>query len=131
MVTRVALALIALLVIAWSAVLLRDYRTGSEPAGRSLLVEDVSAAQRADDRRRLDDAQLLDPSSYWALALAANLIRAGKSEAAARAAERLVRDEPESTNAWKALRAATQEIDPRRSAQAQARLRELDPQGAG
>jgi hypothetical protein len=127
---RVLLAVSALLVLGWTGVLLRDYVVGHDAATRSFFATGLSRADRDRDRERLADATLLDPSSYWSLAHASNLLAAGDRRGAAREAESLVRDEPESTTAWALLRAATSQGDPARAAEAAARLRELNPLGS-
>jgi hypothetical protein len=130
MVFRVALVLLAVVVIGWIAVLLRDYEIGHEAANRSFFAPQLSQPQREKDRRALSDASLLNPSRYWDLAHAGNLFLVGDAPAAAREAEAIVRAEPANTAAWGLLRAATQESDPARSAEAAARLRALNPYGS-
>lgn len=127
---RVLLAVCAVAVLAWTGVLLRDYRVGHDAAARSFFVPGLNAADRAADRDRVADARFLDPSSYWSLALASNLLLAGDRAGAARESEDLVRDEPDNTAAWGLLRAATSSSDPARSAEAAARLRALNPLGS-
>jgi hypothetical protein len=124
------LAVCAVAVFAWSGVLLRDYLVGHDAATRSFFVPGLSVAERAADRERVADADYLDPSSYWSLAHASNLLLAGDRVRAAREAEALVGDEPENTAAWALLRAATSSSDPARAAEAAARLRALNPLGS-
>ena len=81
---RVSLVLVALVVIAWTSVLLRDFQLGHDAAARSFLVPGLSASERSRDRERLANADLLDPSSYWDLAHASNLLLAGDAAGAAR-----------------------------------------------
>lgn len=130
MVVRIALVLLAVVVIGWIAVLLRDFEIGHEAANRSFFAPRLSQPQREKDRQALADASFLNPSRYWAVAHAGNLFLAGDAPSAAREAEALVRAEPANTAAWSVLRAATQESDPARSAEAAARLRALNPYGS-
>jgi hypothetical protein len=59
------------------------------------------------------------------------LIYAGQQARAARMLERVVRDEPKNAVAWGQLRLATQDLDPRLSAEADARVRALAPPPGG
>jgi predicted Zn-dependent protease len=127
---RFALAVVAVLVLAWIGVLLRDFTIGHDAAERSFFDARSSRAQRLDDRRRLEDAELLDPSSYWALAHASNLLRGGERRRAVAEAEALVRDEPENVAVWGLLGNATRVSDPARAAEAAARRDQLNPLGS-
>ena len=111
------LAGLALVVIAWTAVLLRDLEAGRDAA-------------RARDAAGLEDARTLDPSRYWDQVRAGVLLVNGDPRAAAAAAERLVRAEPANAVAWSVLRGATRGTDPKRSAEATAELRRLNPLSA-
>jgi hypothetical protein len=126
----VALVFLSLLVLGWVGVLLRDYERGDEAALRGFFAPDLSQAERRRDLGLLADAQFLDPSSYWDLARANALLISGDRRGAARAAEALVRSEPENFSAWGLLRTATEESDPRRSAQAAATMERLNPLAA-
>ena len=100
--------------IAWAAVLLRDLEVG----------RDAAAAR---DANRLESARFLDPSVYWDQVRAGVLLLGGDADAAAAAAEELVRAEPDNAVAWSILRAATRSSDPRRAAEATRALRRLNP----
>jgi predicted Zn-dependent protease len=115
---RVSMALVAVLVLAWLAVLLRDYEVG-----RDGLVER--------DPEQVESARLLDPNRDLDLTLASVYLLNGESRRAAAEAERLVAAEPDNAVAWSLLRAATREDEPRRSAQAATELRKLNPLGPG
>jgi hypothetical protein len=128
---RLLLASIAVLVLAWTGVLLRDDHVGREAAVRSFFTSSgQSPIERERDFRRLADAELLDPSSYWALARASNRLKDGNLPAAARMAEQLVRDEPQNLLAWSVLAAATRGVEPARSAQAAEEIKRLNPFGS-
>jgi predicted Zn-dependent protease len=116
-VARVLLGVLAVLVIAWVGVLLRDLEVG----------EDAVASR---DAGRLEDARLLDPSLYWDQVRAGVLLLNGDADAAAAQAEQLVRDEPDNAVAWSVLRAATRRTDPSRAAEATRALRRLNPLSA-
>lgn len=111
---RVLLALTAVLVLAWTAVLLRNFEVGR-------------AATIRGDLERLDSAELLDPSAQWDQVKASVYLLNGDSRRAALEAEALVRDEPQNIVAWSVLREATRRDDPSRSASAAAELRRLNP----
>jgi predicted Zn-dependent protease len=113
---RVSIALLAVLVIAWLAVLLRNYEVG-----RDGLVNR--------DPEQVESARLLDPNRNWELTLASVHLLNGDSRRAAAEGERLVAAEPDNAVAWSLLRAATRESEPRRSAEAAAELRKLNPLG--
>ena len=112
------MALVAVLVLAWLVVLLRNYEVG-----RDGLVNR--------DPEQIESARLLDPNRSWKLTLASVYLLGGDSARAAAEAERLVASEPENAVAWSLLRAATRETEPARSAQAAAELRKLNPLGQG
>jgi len=113
-VARWVLAGLAVLVIAWTAVLLRDLEVGRDG---------VSAR----DPERLESARLLDPSLYWDQIRAGVLLINGDADAAAAQAEAVILAEPDNFAAWSLLRVATRRSDPRRSAQAERALTRLNP----
>ena len=114
MVARVLVATVAVLVIAWTAVLLRDLEVGRD-------------AVDARDAGGLESARFLDPSVYWDQIRAGVLLINGDPDAAAAQAEAVIRSEPDNIAAWSLLRVATRDTDPRRSAQATRALRRLNP----
>ena len=130
MVVRALLALVAVLVLAWVGVLLRNYETGKDAAVRAFFGPKLSQPERARDLERLHDAQLLDPNAYWKIARANYQILNGSERGAARAAEQLVRDEPQNIFAWGTLLQATRRSDPARAAEAAAKIRRLNPLGS-
>src|SRR5262245_25142388 len=130
MAARVVLAAVAILVLAWVGVLLRDYQLGHEAALHGFFAPAKAPAERQRDLQRLDEVQLLDPSAYWDGARATYLMLIGDTRAAATAAEALVKDEPENLLAWGVLRAATRESDPSLSARATEQIRRLNPLGS-
>lgn len=126
MVARVLLAAIAVLAIAWTAVLLRDYELGHAAASHlTRPASDPAQRERALDRLR--KARLLNPDSTWEVGRAGYYLFIGRQREAARLSEQIVRGEPANITAWNFLRLATARSDPRRSAQAAAAIRRLDP----
>jgi predicted Zn-dependent protease len=124
---RIAIAVVALLAVAWSAVLWRDDRIGSDASSRLIMSERLTDAEWAREVERLRDAEFLDPSTRWPLARAGAYLLRDRPREAARVIESVLDREPENVEAWSLLRAATREIDPRRAAQARAELRRLSP----
>ena len=125
---RSLLALLAVAVIAWVGVLLRDFAIGHDASERAFNPR-LSRPQRERNLERVKDAQFLDPSSEWRLSRAGYYLLAGRGDDAERLAEQLVRDEPDNIGAWGVLLEATTKRDPRRAAQALAQLKRLDPLG--
>ena len=131
MAARAALALTAVIVLAWVGVLLRNYEIGKDAAIRAFFGPKLSQAESKRDLQRLDDAQFLDPNAYWRVARANYLLLIGDQRRAARAADQLVRDEPQNLFAWGTLYKATKENDPERAAQAVREIKRLNPLGSG
>jgi len=127
---RAVLAVIAVLVLAWVGVLLRNHEIGKDAAIRAFFGPKLSQAERERDLERLDDAQLLDPNAYWKVARANYLILDGNRTGAARAAEQLVSDEPQNIFAWGTLVQASRRSDPARASEAAAEIRRLNPLGS-
>jgi hypothetical protein len=124
---RVTIALIALLLVAWSAVLWRNQIIGGGASDRVLGTAQLS---EADWERILDDfrdAELLDPSSDWPLMRAGVLILRGDRAAAASIADSVLDSEPDSLQAWTLLLRATEGRVPRRAAEARAQILRLNP----
>jgi hypothetical protein len=117
MLSRAALALVAILVLAWVGVLLRNHEVGRD-------------AMAARDTERLADARLLDPSLYWEQIRSGILLLDGEPRRAAATAEELVHAEPENVVAWSLLRQATLRTDPERAREATVELRRLNPRTA-
>jgi cytochrome c-type biogenesis protein CcmH/NrfG len=124
---RIALALIAVVLVAWAAVLWMDQRTGDAASDRLLANPRMA---EADFREVLDDyrrAERLDPGTDWRLTRAGALVLRGEDNEAANLTETVLEREPDNLHAWLVLREATRGRDPRRAAQASAEIRRLDP----
>lgn len=130
MAARIALALIAVLVLGWTGVLLRDYELSKGPAARSLLATAPTAAARARDLADLRGARTLNPDSSLRLARAALTLRGGDEAGAARMAASIARSEPDNLAAWQLLSLATRRSDPQRSLAAYREVRRLNPIGS-
>jgi hypothetical protein len=127
MVARVALATVAVLAIAWLAVLERDYRVGHHAALRLFEPGKPSAARVHDTADRLERAEFLSPDTRWDLGLSRYYLDSGHRRESLRLADSLVRREPDNIDAWYVLYLGTRTAEPRRAAEAVARIRHLDP----
>jgi predicted Zn-dependent protease len=124
---RAALALVAALLVAWSGVLWRGDRIGSDASDRLIRNADLPEAAFAHEMQRLRDAELLDPSTRWPVARAGALYQRGRFEQAARVLEDVLEEEPDNLEAWLYLREVAQGRDPVREAEARAAIRRLNP----
>ena len=104
MFSRVALAVLAVLDPRLGGRARAQSRLATDAAVRAFFGPRLDQAGRERDLDRLEDAQFLDPNSYWRLAQANYLMVQGDPAAARRTAESLVSDEPENIFAWGALR---------------------------
>jgi hypothetical protein len=123
--SRVGAVVVAVLVLAWLGLMLRDVRLedrGVKAAGRLSVPGNTERAE-ADLRA----AQLLNPDAGPDLARAVLLLQLDQPERAVALVEDVVRREPESTRAWRTLYELTRERDPARAERALATLRRLDP----
>lgn len=125
---RVLIGSLAVLVLLWVGVLLRDHVV-AESASPLLYQARLSPSEFDRNIAKLDDAELLNPDSSLDLARATYLTLRGREAAAVAAAEELLEAEPENAAAWGVLLQATRESDPRRAARAEAALRRLNPRG--
>jgi Tetratricopeptide repeat len=130
-VPRAAIAALALALVAWSAVLWRDERIGSEAVDRILRNPGLSDAAWASEMERLRDAELLNPGPSWDTARAGALLQRGRPEAARRVIEDVVEREPDNLEAWVVVLDVTRGRDPARAAEARAAIRRLNPSPAG
>jgi hypothetical protein len=123
---RIALALFAVLVVAWSAVLWRNETVGYDAADRIFGNPTMTAAEWARSLDQLRDAELLDPSTKWRVSRATALLLRDRP-AAARLAESVVEREPDNLEAWLVVLRATRGRDPERAAEALAQAKRLNP----
>lgn len=126
--SRAALALVAILVLAWVGVLVRNHEVAHQAEARSF-APGVPAADRERDLDRLESAELLDPSVEWDLARASAFLLSGDAPAAVRVARDVTSREPENVLAWGALYASASQADPALARRAAAEIRRLSPLG--
>jgi hypothetical protein len=122
---RPLVAVIAVLVIGWLAVMERDARLYDRgiAAGGRLNAPGTIAGAEADMR----GARLLNPDSTPDLGRAVILVTTGRRPAARRLLEGVVRDEPDNLSAWDALGFVNDGRDPLLQRRVDAQLRRLDP----
>jgi hypothetical protein len=130
MLPRVALALCAVLIVAWLGVLVRDRDVGEESAAPLLYQPNMSEARFQRYIDRLGEARLLNPDPTVDVVLATYQLVRGHRRIAAEDAERIVRREPQNLTGWTILYRATQGRDPAVAARAAAAMRRLNPLGS-
>jgi hypothetical protein len=123
---RIALAVVAVLLITWSAVLWRDEHVGRQAADRIFSDPVMSDSEWDRFLAQLRDAQLLDPSTKWAVSRATALLLRDEPEAA-RVAASVVAREPDNLEAWMVVLKATRGRDAARADRARAEIRRLNP----
>ena len=128
MVARVALALVAVVAVAWLGLNLRELGQ-SERAERLAALPAPTAAQVAEAEQALEDARFLSPDTRPLLVEGALLARQGgrRAREGIELLELAARREPDNLLVWGVLADATRRLDPARSRAAQARARELSP----
>lgn len=123
---RTALAVVSVLVIAWSAVLWRDNQIGYQAADRIFGDPTMNDSEWRHSLAQLHDATLLDPSTKWRVSRATALLLRDKAEAA-RVADSVVAREPDNLQAWLVIYRATRGSDHERAREAQAQIQRLNP----
>jgi hypothetical protein len=128
MAVRLAIAVVAVLAIAWLGINLRGY-TLSERGERLAATPNATPAQVREAEDDLEDARFLNPDTRPLLVEGSLLAAQGGTRAREGLAllERAVRREPDNLVAWGVLADATRRLDPARSRQARRRARELSP----
>ena len=122
---RPLVAVIAVLVIGWLAVLERDARLYDRGIAAGGSLDDPATIARAEADMR--DARLLNPDRTPDLGLAVILNTTRRQAAAQRVLEDVVRAEPDNLSAWDALDFVNGDRDPALKRRAAAEIRRLDP----
>jgi hypothetical protein len=125
---RAGVAVVAVLVLAWLAVMERDVRL--QERGVSALRPGASAAQLAAAERDLRGARLLNPDTAPDVTLALLHRARGDGGRALRAIEDVVRREPDNLRAWATLELLARGRDEAAAERAAAERRRLDPLNA-
>jgi uncharacterized membrane-anchored protein len=120
-VARLAVVLVAIVVLAWLVVMERDARLQARGLGH------VRARQSAPAYNDLRRAGFLNPDSTPKLSRALILFGQGESRRAAALLEDVLRHEPKNISAWGELYVITKKGDPATARRATAALRRLDP----
>jgi hypothetical protein len=123
---RGLLALLAVILIAWFAVLARNHAIGSSAASRIAADLDMSAAKWHETMDEFERARLLNPSTDWRVVEAQYQLLRDKG-AALRVAESVLREEPDNLGAWWVVLRAAPGLDDARHREAQAAVRRLNP----
>jgi hypothetical protein len=126
-VTRAALLLAAVLVIAWLAVLTRDSILNAR-VGSIAVDPHATPAQLRHGLSMARQARLLNPDRSVPLSWEAEMyVRQHRTGAAIATYQRLVAAEPQFADAWFLIAAKAATLDPRLATRARARLLQLDP----
>lgn len=126
MAQRVVLGLLAVAVLAWLGVLLRDHVIMKQ-ASPLLYKAELTPAEFELNLQRLKDAEFLNPDRSLAVGRATYLVTRGRWRAGAGIAEQVVREEPANVAAWVAILNASQGRDPARARRAAAAIERLNP----
>jgi len=125
---RVAVALVAVLVLGWLAVMERDTRLqerGIKASGRLGVAGNEARADKA-----FRDARFLNPDTTPDLGRAVMYLARERRPEAAALLRDVVRREPDNVTAWSVLYVVTRERDPAAARRALAQRRRLDPLAA-
>jgi hypothetical protein len=123
---RIAVALIATLLVAWFLVLARDQHVGSAAVDRIIANPDMPRDRWNEVMDDLANADLFDPSTDWDL-LRANYLLLHQPAKARRVGEAIVRREPDNLGGWVVILQTTRGHDPARARQAAREIRRLNP----
>jgi hypothetical protein len=124
---RAALAIVAVIVIAWGAVLWRNDRMGYAAADRLFHGSPITTdGAWTHFLSQLEGAELLDPSTKWRVSRATALLLRDKP-AAARLAHTVVEREPDNLEAWTVIYRAARGSDPSLARAALAQIERLNP----
>jgi tetratricopeptide (TPR) repeat protein len=127
LVPRAAIALIALLLVAWAAVLWHNQRIGDAASDRLLANPRMTAASFQGVLDDYERAERLDPGTDWRLTRAGALVLRGRRADAAKLTQTVLDKEPDNLRAWLVLREATRGREPRRAAEANREIKRLNP----
>ena len=128
MAARVAVAVVAVLLIAWLAVMERDERLFQDAVQTSAHARDAADAARAE--RGFRKARLLNPDLEPDTGRAVLYIGTSRPRKAIALIEDLVRREPDNLTAWALLFKVSRGVDPANERRALAQRRRLDPLNA-
>jgi tetratricopeptide (TPR) repeat protein len=128
LVARVAVAVVAVLVLGWLVVLERDRRLEARASETSARIIQPGNFERSESD--FEAARLLNPDVNPDLKRAYLYLGAGRVEQAAGVIEDVVRREPDNLAAWAALYTISRERDPAAARRALEARRRLDPLNA-
>ena len=122
---RVAVAVLAVVVIGWLAVMERDARLYDRAIATGGKLDNPATIERAESDLR--GARWLSPDRTPDLSRAFILANLGRRAEALALAQDVVRAEPDSLEAWDALRYVNDGKDPALARRAEAEVARLDP----
>lgn len=128
MMARVLLAVLAVAVIAWLGVLIRDTRLSASAGAVLFRTPPPTQRELQAALADLSDAQLLTPDPTPKVNQARFELFRGRDRAALTLADQVVSDEPANLDAWAVVFQAGQIVDPSRAQQARAAILRLNPQ---
>jgi hypothetical protein len=126
-VVRLALVVISMLVLAWTAVLLRDHHVGQAAFDDLRHRRELPPARFARDMQRLEDAKFLNPDSTWDVHRGSGWLARRRPRNAIRVVEKVVNREPANLDAWSVLYVSARGNDPRLARKAWKQLERLAP----
>jgi len=130
MTARIALAAVAVIVLMWVGVALRNAIV-LEDAGN--VIFRAAPRLRAEVDRslsRIKSSEFLNPDPTGKIARARFLLLDDRPREALRLVDQVVADEPDNLAAWSIVYVAAREVDPARARQAVVAITRLDPVGA-
>jgi predicted Zn-dependent protease len=130
MAQRLLLGALALLIVAWLAVALRDARLHQDARDELQRAQEIGNRELASVGSKLDRARLLNPDRSLLLDRGIQLYAQGRRAEGIERFRELARAEPENAAAWSVLARVAPRTDPQLAALARARIRELDPRAA-
>lgn len=125
--TRAVLAVVAVVLITWFAVFVRNERIGHAASQRIVAAPTLSEAEFDRAIRDFRRAELLDPGTKWMATRASYHMQRGQKQAALRTADAMLRREPDNIDAWAVVLRATRGRDARRAAEASREMQRLNP----
>ena len=130
MAARIALAAVAVIVLAWVGIALRD-QILLQDAGNVLFQTPPPPQSRFDDAlRQMKDSDFLNPDQTGKIDRARFLLLHKDPRGALRLADQVVADEPDNIAGWSVVYLAGLQVDPARQQAAIVAITRLDPVSA-
>jgi hypothetical protein len=130
MTARIALAAVAVIVLMWVGVALRNAIVLEDAGNVIFRAEPRSRAEVDRSLSRIKSSEFLNPDPTGKIARARFLLLDDRPREALRLVDQVVADEPDNLAAWSIVYVAAREVDPARARQAVVAITRLDPVGA-